>query len=112
MHELRQPSTPFGVAYVTLDDTIIVNENGQENADYHMMTGGLGIADFHMVTGPTKNILRQTSNNTNITNTLGRNAEHLFLKYTEPPDPVIQIPQAIEKRAGRTSKPSTSKDLN
>ena len=34
MHELRQPSTPFGIANVTLDDTIIINENGHE-ADYH-----------------------------------------------------------------------------
>ena len=34
MHELRQPSTPFGVANVTLDDTIMINENRQE-ADYH-----------------------------------------------------------------------------
>ena len=34
MHELRQPSTPVGVANVTLDDTIIINENRQE-ADYH-----------------------------------------------------------------------------
>ena len=34
MHELRQPSTPFGIVNATLDDTIIINENGQE-ADYH-----------------------------------------------------------------------------
>ena len=34
MHELRQPSTPFGIANVTLDDTSIINENRQE-ADYH-----------------------------------------------------------------------------
>ena len=33
MYELRQPSTPFGVANKTLDDTIIINENRQE-ADY------------------------------------------------------------------------------
>ena len=26
-HELRQPSTPFGVANATLDDTILINEN-------------------------------------------------------------------------------------
>ena len=30
MHELRQPSTRFGVANVSLDDTIIINENRQE----------------------------------------------------------------------------------
>ena len=46
MHELRQPSTLFGVANVTLDDTIIINEKRQE-ADYHMMTGGLGLAEYH-----------------------------------------------------------------
>ena len=33
-YELRQPSTLFGVAIETLDDTIIINENSQE-ADYH-----------------------------------------------------------------------------
>ena len=34
MDELRQPSTPFGVANETLEDTVIINENRQE-ADYH-----------------------------------------------------------------------------
>ena len=34
MHDLRKPSTPFGVANVTLDDTIIINESRQE-AGYH-----------------------------------------------------------------------------
>ena len=33
MYELRQPSTPFGVANETLHDTIIIHENRQE-ADY------------------------------------------------------------------------------
>ena len=46
MYELGQPSTSFGVANETLDDTIIINENRQE-ADYHMMTGGLGLTDYH-----------------------------------------------------------------
>ena len=46
MYELRQPSTHFGVANETLDDTIIINENRQE-ADYHMMTGVVGLADYH-----------------------------------------------------------------
>ena len=105
LYELGQSPT------VTLDDTIPINEIRQE-ADNHMMTGGLGLAEYHMVTGPTKNILRQSSNKTNITNTLRRNAEHLFLKDPESPDPVNQIPQAIEKRAGRNSKPSTPKDFN
>ena len=92
MYELRQPPTSFGVANESLDVIVTTNENRQENADYHMMAGGLGLADYHMVTGvgladyhmvtgPTKNILRQNSNNTNITISLGRNAEHLFLKH-------------------------------
>ena len=34
MHELRQPTTPFGLVNETLNDTIIINENRQE-ADYH-----------------------------------------------------------------------------
>ena len=37
MHELGQPSTPFGVANTNLDDTIIINENRQENANYHTL---------------------------------------------------------------------------
>ena len=110
MSELRQLYTPLGIAEDTLDETIITNENRQENADHHMVTG-VGLADHHMVTGPTKNILGQSSNNTNKTNTLGRNAEHLFLKHPEPPDPVNQISQAIEKIARRNRKTSSSKDL-
>ena len=47
--ELRQPYTPLGIAEDILDETIIINENRQERADHHM------------VTGPTKNILRQSS---------------------------------------------------
>ena len=48
MYELRQPPTSFGVANESSDDKVITNENRQENADYHMMTGGLGIADYHI----------------------------------------------------------------
>ena len=81
MHELRQPSTPFGIVNATLDDTIIINENGQE-------------ADYHMVTGTTKNILRQSSTNSNTTNAPGPNAG-LLLEHPEPTDPVSQIAQAI-----------------
>ena len=77
-----------------------------------MVTGVGGLADYHMVTGPTKNILRQSFNKTNITNTLERNAEHLCLKHPELPDPVDQIPQAIGKLARKNRKPSTSNDLN
>ena len=53
MYELRQPPTSFGVANETLDDTIIINENRQENADYHMMTGGLEIVDYHILSTKT-----------------------------------------------------------
>ena len=35
MSELRQPYTPVGIANVTLDETIIINGNRQENADHH-----------------------------------------------------------------------------
>ena len=64
MYELRQPSTTFGVANETLEDTIKIKENRQET-DYQIMTRGVGLADYHMVTGPTKNILRQSSNHSN-----------------------------------------------
>ena len=86
MYELRQPSTPFGVANETLDDTIIINQIRQE-------------ADYHMVTGPSKNILRQSSNSSNTTNTVGPNAEHLFLEHSAPSHPLSQIAQANEKLA-------------
>ena len=36
MSELRQPYTPIGITDETLDETIIINENRQENADHHI----------------------------------------------------------------------------
>ena len=35
MSELRQSYTPLGITKETLDETIIINENRQENADHH-----------------------------------------------------------------------------
>ena len=35
MSELRQLYTPIGITDETLDETIIINENRQENADHH-----------------------------------------------------------------------------
>ena len=35
MSELRQPYTPLGIANETSDETILINENRQENADHH-----------------------------------------------------------------------------
>ena len=90
MHNSRQPSTPFGVANVTLDDTTVINENRQETD--------------HMVTGPTKNILRQTFTNSYTTNTPGPHAG-LLLEDPEPTDPVSQIAQAIKKLAGKNTGP-------
>ena len=92
MYQLRQPSTPFGVANETIDDTITTNENRQ-------------VADYHMVTVPTKNILRQSFTNSNITKTLGQHAE-LFLEHPETTDPVSQIAQAIAKIARKNREPS------
>ena len=93
MYELRQPSNPFGVANETLDDKSTINENRQET-------------EYHLVTGPTKNILRHRSNYSNSTNTVGPNAEHPFLEHPEPPDPVSQIAQAIEKFVRKNAEPS------
>ena len=105
MYELRQPSTPFGVANETLEDTNKMEENRQET-DYQIMTRGVGSADYHMLTGPTKNILRQSSNNSsNTTNTPGPHIG-LLLEHLEPTDPVIQIAQAIEKLARKNTEPS------
>ena len=58
-----------------------------------------------MVTGPTKNILRQNSTNSNITNTQGPNAQ-TPLKHPEPTDPVSQIAIPIENLARRNTDPS------
>ena len=58
-----------------------------------------------MVTGPTKNILRQSSTNSNTTNAPGPNAG-LLLEHPEPTDPVSQIAQAIKKLARKTTEPS------
>ena len=66
MSELRQPYNPLGIANETLDEPIIINEKRQENADHHI------------VTGPTENILRQSSTNSNTTNSTGPHAETLF----------------------------------
>ena len=63
-------------------------------------------ADYHMVTEPPKNILRQSSNNSNTTNTVGPNADHLFLEHPGSSDPVNQIAQAIEKLARKNPEPS------
>ena len=93
MSELRQPYTPIGITDETLDETIIINETRQENADHHM------------VTGPTKNILRQSSTNSNTTNPVGPHAETLF-EHPQSSDPVSQIALAIEKLAHKNQEPS------
>ena len=93
MSELRQPYTPLGIAEDILDETIIITENRQEKADHHMMTG------------PTKNILRQSSTNSNTTNTQGPHAQ-TPLEHPEPTDPVSQIAIAIENLARRNTEPS------
>ena len=59
MYELRQLSTPFGVANKTLDHTIILNENRQE-ADYHKhyFSGRAFKVKFHyVITSSTEHVL-------------------------------------------------------
>ena len=92
MSELKQPYTPLGIAEDILNETIIINENRQERADHHM------------VTGPNKNILRQSSTNSNTTNTQGPHAQ-TPLEHPEPTDPVSQIAIAIENLARRNTEP-------
>ena len=89
MRELRQPYTSLGFTNETLDKTDLLNENRQE-------------ADYHIVSGPTKNILRQSSTNSNA---LGPHAE-LPLEHPEPSVPVIQIGQAIEELSRKNPEPS------
>ena len=59
-----------------------------------------------MVTGPTKNILRQSSTNSNITDSQGPHADRSFLEHHEQSDPVRQIAQAIAKLARKNPEPS------
>ena len=40
MSELRQPYTPIGFTNETLDETMKINENRQENADHHIHCSG------------------------------------------------------------------------
>ena len=70
-----------------------------------MMTGGLGLAGHHMVTGPTKDIPRQSSINSNTTNPVGPHAETL-LEHPKTSDPVSQTALAIEKLAHKHQEPS------
>ena len=86
MSELRQQYSPIGITAETLDEIIIKNENRQEEADHHM------------VTGPTKNILRQSSTNSNTTNPVDPHAE-TTLEHPPTSDPVTQIALAIAKLA-------------
>ena len=94
MSQIRQPYTPIGFANETIDETKTINGNRQENTDHHM------------VTGPTKNILRQSSTNSNTTNPVGPHAETL-LEHPQTSDPVSQIALAIEKLAHNHPEPST-----
>ena len=66
----------------------------------------MGLARYHMVTGPTKNSLGQSPNNSNTTNTLGPNVEHLVLKHSELSDPASHIAQAFEELARQKPEPS------
>ena len=104
MSGLRQPYTPNGITNETLDETIIINENRQKNADHQMVTRA-GLADHHTVTGRTKNILRQSSTNSNTTNPVELHAETL-LENPQTSDPVSQIALAIEKLAHKHQEPS------
>ena len=99
MSEQRQPYTPLGIKNETLDETIITNENRQENADHHMMTG------------PTKDILRQSSTNSNTTNPIGPHAETL-LEHPQTSDPVSQFALAIEQLARKNPESSIFQPKN
>ena len=44
MDDLRQPTTPLGVVNETFDETVIINENSQED-DYHSQCTKHGLTD-------------------------------------------------------------------
>ena len=86
MTELRQPYTALGIENETLDETITINKNRQENTDHHM------------VTGSPKIILKQSSTKSNTIKPIGPHAETL-LEHPQTSDPLSQFALAIEKQA-------------
>ena len=90
MHELRDPARPFCQNIFELDETIVSNEDSEEE-------------DYHMVTGANRQLHRQSSQNPqSLNDTTGSHAaQNTTTSSATPLDPVNQIALAIEKLANK-----------
>ena len=90
MHELRDPARPFCQNRFELDETLVSNEDSEEE-------------DYHMVTGANRQLHRQSSQNPqSLNDTTGSHAaQNTTTSSATPLDPVSQIALAIEKLANK-----------
>ena len=90
MHELRDPARPFCQNRFELDETLVSNEDSEEE-------------DYHMVTGANRQLHRQSSQNPqSLNDTTGSHAaQNTTTSSATPLDPVNQIALAIEKLANK-----------
>ena len=90
MHELRDPPRPFCQNRFELDETLVSNEDSEEE-------------DYHMVTGANRQLHRQSSQNPqSLNDTTGSHAaQNTTTSSATPLDPVNQIALAIEKLANK-----------
>ena len=90
MHELRDPARPFCQNRFELDETLVSNEDSEEE-------------DYHMVTGANRQLHRQSSQNPqSLNDTTGAHAaQNTTTSSATPLDPVNQIALAIEKLANK-----------
>ena len=95
MHELRNPAKPFCQNRFELNETIVSNEDSEEE-------------EYHMVTGANRQLHRQSSQNPqSLNNTTGSHADqNATTSTTAPLDPVNQIALAIEKLAKQNPQPT------
>ena len=90
MHELRDPARPFCQNRFELDETLVSNEDSEEE-------------DYHMVTEANRQLHRQSSQNPqSLNDTTGSHAaQNTTTSSATPLDPVNQIALAIEKLANK-----------
>ena len=90
MHELRDPARPFCQNRFELDETLVSNEDSEEE-------------DYHMVTGANRQLHRHSSQNPqSLNDTTGSHAaQNTTTSSATPLDPVNQIALAIEKLANK-----------
>ena len=95
MHELRNPAKPFCQNRFELNETIVSNEDSEEE-------------EYHMVTGANRQLHRESSQNPqSLNNTTGSHADqNATTSTTAPLDPVNQIALAIEKFAKQNPQPT------